>query len=60
MSLDIDCIEPELIKVCLTEDGFTSCCYVTSHHLVPDKEPQLRAANLRAALAALEPVSPTT
>ena len=58
--LDIDCIEPELIKVCLTEDGFTSCCYVTSHHLVPDKERQLRAANFRDALAALEPTSPTT
>jgi len=55
--LDVDCIEPELIKVCLTEDGFTSCCYVTSHHLVPDKEPQLRAANLRAAAAALEPAT---
>jgi hypothetical protein len=52
MSLAINCIEPELIQVCLTEDGFTSCCYVTSHHLVPDKEPQLRAANNRAAAAA--------
>jgi len=49
MSLEINCLEPELIQVCLTEDGFTSCCYVTSHHLVPDKEPQLRAANARAA-----------
>jgi hypothetical protein len=57
MSLEINCIEPELIQVCLTEDGFTSCCYVTSHHLVPDKEPQLRAANLRAATAALEPAA---
>ena len=60
MMLDIDCIAPELIKVCATEDGFTSCCYVTSHHLVPDKEPQLRAANVRAAMAALEPTGPTT
>ena len=37
-------IDAELIKVTLTEDGITATCYVTSHHLVPDKEAQLRAA----------------
>lgn len=52
--LNIDCIEPELIQVCLTEDGFTNCCYVTSHHLTAEKEQQLRNANLRDALEALE------
>ena len=52
--LTIDCIEPELIKVCLTEDGFTNCCYVTSHHLATEKEQQLRNANLRDAFEALK------
>lgn len=52
--LTIDCIEPELIKVCLTEDGFTNCCYVTSYHLTTEKEQQLRKANLRQALQAME------
>ena len=55
MSLEITCIEPELIKVCLSEDGFTNCCYVTSHHLAEEKEGQLRAANLRDAMGALDP-----
>lgn len=55
MLLETTCLEAELIKVCLTEDGFTSCCYVSSHHLVPDKEQQLRAANLRQAMNALNP-----
>lgn len=53
--LTADCIEPELIKVTLEQDGFSASCYVTSHHLVPDKERQLRAAILREAMAVLEP-----
>ena len=53
--LDIQCIEPELIRVCLTEDGITSCCFVTSHHLAEEKEQQLRNANLRQALEAIAP-----
>jgi len=32
------------VKVCLTEDGRTVCATVSSAHLVPDKEPQLRRA----------------
>jgi hypothetical protein len=47
--LTVDCLEPELIRVCLTEDGLTSCCFVSSHHLVPEKERQLRDANARQA-----------
>jgi hypothetical protein len=54
MTLTINCIEPELIQVCLTEDGFTNCCFVTSHHLATEKEQQLRNANLRDALEALQ------
>jgi len=55
MTLDITCLEPELVRVCLTEDGFTSCCYVSSMHLAEEKEGQLRAANLRDAMGALDP-----
>ena len=51
--LTIDCLQPELIKVCLTEHGLTNCCYVTSHHLAAEKEKQLRNANLRDAVQAL-------
>ena len=51
--LNVECIDAELIKVCLTEDGFTSCCYVSSHHLTAEKEKQLRKAILCAALEAL-------
>jgi hypothetical protein len=43
----VDCLEPELIRVCLEEDGVKSCCFVSSHHLAPEKERQLREANDR-------------
>lgn len=52
--LTINCIEPELIQVCLTEFGLTNCCFVTSHHLAAEKEQQLRNANLRDALEAFQ------
>ena len=32
------------VKVCLTDGGVTVCTTVSSDHLVPDKERQLRAA----------------
>jgi hypothetical protein len=53
MTLQVDVLDNELIRVCLTEDGFTNCCLVSSMHLAQDKERQLRAANLREALGAL-------
>ena len=53
MTLQVDVLDNELIRVCLTEDGFTNCCYVTSHHLAEEKAGQLRAANLRDASSAL-------
>ena len=34
----------QTIKVCLTEHGLTACCYVTSEHLVAQKEKHLRKA----------------
>lgn len=52
--ISIECLEPELIRVCLSEDGFTNCCFVTSHHLTAEKERQLRNANIRDALEAMK------
>jgi hypothetical protein len=45
MALSVECLEAETIRVCLTEGEVTSCCFVSSHHLVAEKEKQLRAAN---------------
>jgi hypothetical protein len=41
--------EDDMLKVCLEEDGFKACCFVSSQHLVADKEKQLRVAILRQA-----------
>ena len=38
-----------MYEVCLEEDGFRECCYVSSMHLVNEKEPQLRDAIRRRA-----------
>ena len=38
-----------MYEVCLEEDGFRECCYVSSMHLVDEKEPQLREAIRRRA-----------
>ena len=54
MTLQVDVLDNELIRVCLTEHGFTNCCFVTSHHLTEEKERQLRVANEREAAAAYE------
>ena len=40
-------------KVCLTEDGFTECCTVSSMHLTQEKEKQLRAAIQKKAMNAM-------
>ena len=54
MTLQVDVLDNELIRVCLTEHGITNCCFVTSHHLTEEKERQLRAANEREAAAAYD------
>ena len=47
----------EMIRVCLTEDGLTACCYVSSEHLVEEKRKQLKEAISRmASLAFLETI----
>lgn len=52
--LDITSTEDDCLKVCLTENGITKCTFVSSMHLVQDKEKGLRAAITRAAAKAFE------
>jgi ATP-dependent phosphoenolpyruvate carboxykinase len=51
--LEITVLEDSCYRVCLTEDGFTECCYVSSMHLTAEKEPQLRTAIRKKALNTL-------
>jgi hypothetical protein len=41
-----------MYEVCLEEDGITECTFVSSMHLVEDKERQLREAIKRRAFNA--------
>jgi len=52
--LDVTPTEDDCLKVCLTENGITKCTFVSSFHLVQDKEKGLRAAINRAAAKAFE------
>lgn len=52
--LDITSTDDDCLKVCLTENGITECCFVSSMHLVHGKERQLRNAINRAAAKAFE------
>ena len=54
MTLDIQHLDDDCYRVCLTEDGITNCTVVSSMHLVEEKEGQLRAANEREAAAAYD------
>ena len=51
--LDVIPTEDDCLKVCLTENGITKCCFVSSMHLVQDKERHLRNAINRAAAKAM-------
>ena len=55
MTLDIQRLDDDCYRVCLEEDGITSCTVVSSMHLVEEKTRQLRAANAREAAAAYDP-----
>ena len=55
--LDVTPTEDDMLKVCLTEEGITSCCYVSSQHLVQDHEKQLKRANARKAAACYAEIS---
>ena len=51
--LRISALRPDqMYQVCLTEDNFTECTFVSSHHLAQEKSVQLRAAIRRRALNA--------
>ena len=52
--LDVTPTADDMLKVCLTEEGITSCCFVSSQHLVQDHEKQLHRANARKAAAAFQ------
>ena len=52
MTLDIQRLDDDCYRVCLTEDNITSCTVVSSMHLTEEKARQLRAANAREAAAA--------
>jgi hypothetical protein len=49
--LEVTPTEDDMLKVCLTEDNITSCCYTSSMHLVEDHRKQLERANNRKAAA---------
>ena len=44
----------QMIEVCLEEDGFRSCTFVSSMHLTYEKEGMLRAANRKKAMEAFD------
>ena len=50
--LEITSTEDDCLKVCLTENGITKCCFCSSTHLVDGKIAGLRAAINRAAAEA--------
>ena len=50
--MDLEHLDDDCIRVCLTQDGITACTVVSSMHLVEDKRKQLEAAIKREALNA--------
>ena len=54
MTLDINHLEDDCSRVCLTEDNITNCTVVSSMHLTEEKAGQLSAANAREAAAAYD------
>ena len=51
--MDVTTLADGCLRVCLQQDGFESCCVVSSYHLVDSKKAQLERANLRQAPQAL-------
>jgi hypothetical protein len=52
--MDLEHLDDDCIRVCLTQDGITACTVVSSMHLVEDKRRQLEAAIEREALDAFD------
>jgi len=53
--MDLEHLDDDCIRVCLTQDGITACTTVSSHHLTWEKEAVLRAAIAREAARAVNP-----
>ena len=51
--MEVTTLADGCLRVCLQQDGFESCCVVSSYHLVDSKKAQLERANLRQATQAL-------
>jgi hypothetical protein len=51
---DLETLKDGCIKVCLTEEGITKCCIVSSHHLVEEKYTQLKRAIVKEAIKSFE------
>ena len=47
MALQLKQLDDGAIHVCMEDQGFKECCFVSSHHLVAAKEAQLKAAITR-------------
>ena len=58
MTMEVEALEAECIKVSLTRDGFTATCFVSSWHLVDEKRRGLEAAITRMASEALLDATP--
>jgi hypothetical protein len=50
--MDLEQLDDDCIRVCLTRNGITACTTVSSHHLTWEKKAQLEAAIDREAAAA--------
>ena len=48
--MDLETLDDGCIRCCLTENGFTSCTIVSSHHLIESKRKYLHDSNLRKAM----------
>lgn len=52
--LETEVLPDGCIRVCLTENGFTACCVVSSYHLIEGKRQQLLDAITNQAVEAYE------
>ncbi len=50
--LELETLEDGCIKVCLTNDGITKCCTVSSQHLIEPKYKHLKRAIAAEAIQA--------
>ena len=46
--------EDDMYRVCLSKNGITACCHVSSMHLIDEKRPRLEEACLRKSYEAYD------